>query len=66
LIAGGESEPIPEEIDWWVHRVATSGRYHSSLKEIQNEWTLHDLLDAIIVLDIYDKLEDRASRSRDE
>lgn len=42
-----------------IHRVATSGRYHSGLMEIQAQWSLDDVFDAIEILDMYDVLEDR-------
>lgn len=43
---------------WPIHRVATSTKYGSSLREIQLEWSLDDLMDAIEVLDMYDVLAD--------
>ena len=46
---------------WPIHRVATSNYYTSGLHEIQLEWSLDDLMDAIEVLDMYDVLQDRAA-----
>lgn len=48
-----------------MHRVATSGRYHSSLVEIKTQWTMDDLLDAILVLDMYDEIDWEANRPKD-
>jgi hypothetical protein len=45
-----------------VHRVATSERYRSGLVEIQTQWSLDDLMDAVLVLDMYDTLDDMARR----
>lgn len=46
---------------WPIHRIATSQRYASSLREIQLEWSVDDLMDAIEVLDMYDLLADRSA-----
>jgi hypothetical protein len=43
-----------------IHRVASSERYSSSLVEIQTQWSLEDLLDSTMILDVYDKLADEA------
>ena len=39
-----------------IHRVATS-RYRSSLIEIQTQWSIDDVWDAVEVLDMYDELD---------
>lgn len=46
-------------MDWFIHRVAASPRYSSSLKEIEDLWTLDDVLSAHIVLDMYELLDFR-------
>lgn len=56
----GNGEPLPEEIDWWIHRVATSDVYSDPLHVIQWQWTIDDLLDAHIVLDAYHRARKRA------
>jgi hypothetical protein len=46
---------------WFIHRVATSQRYCSGLREIQLEWSLDDLMDAVEVLDMFDVLADMSA-----
>lgn len=46
---------LSDEIEWALHRVAVSGRYHDSLDTIATRWSLRDLYDA---LDVLDALED--------
>lgn len=53
---------LPDEVDWQIHRIASSEYYSSSLIEIQTQWSLEDLLDATIVLDARAKLEERATK----
>lgn len=58
---------MPKEVCWLIHRVATSRRYSSSLMEIQQQWSLDDVMDAIEVLDMYDQLDaEAAGDPRDE
>lgn len=52
---------IPEHIDWNVHRIASSQRYSSGLKEIEWEWSLEDVWDANQVLDLWDVAEKKAA-----
>jgi len=40
-----------------IHRIAASKRYSSSLIEIQSQWSLDDVMDAIKMLDMYDELD---------
>lgn len=61
----GRGVPVPDRVDWWIHRVATSGKYASSLIEIQTQWSLDDLLDSIMILDMYDVLADQAQDDGD-
>lgn len=42
---------LPATVCWPIHRVATSGKYQDSLREIEMEWSLTDLWDANAVLD---------------
>lgn len=60
----GPTVDVPEGIDWWIHRVATS-RYKSSLHEIQTQLDLDDLLDMIVTLDMFDVLDDLHARPRE-
>lgn len=48
-------------MDWEIHRVASSPRYSSSLREIEESWTLEDLWDAHRVLDAYEDAERKAA-----
>ncbi len=57
----GDGIPIPEYIDWNIHRIASSQRYSSSLIEIENEWTIDEVWDANEVLDILKLAEEKAS-----
>lgn len=45
-----------------MHRVASSGRYHSPLHEIETLWSFDDVLAANVVLDLYEESERRAAR----
>lgn len=51
---------MPKDVCWLIHRVATSKRYSSGLIEIQTQWSLDDVMDAIEVLDMYDSLDEQA------
>lgn len=51
---------LPAEIEWALHRVATSGRYHDSLDTIATRWSLADLFDAHDVLDALEDAEAEA------
>jgi len=41
-------------VDWWVHRIATSGRYFVSPHEIREQWSWRDVLEANAVLDAFE------------
>ena len=43
---------IPDEINWEVWRIVSSERYSASLVEVETLWSLDDLLDAHMVLDL--------------
>ena len=60
---GPESTPIPDFIDWNVHRIASSNRYSSSLKEVEEDWSIDDVWDANVVLDLYDEAERKAAQN---
>lgn len=47
---------IPEGIDWAIWRVATHERNRASLAEIQELWSLEDLIEAHLALDVHDEL----------
>lgn len=49
--------PIPPHIDWMVWRIVSSERFSVSLYEIENGWTLDQVLDAHDVLDMYHDAE---------
>jgi hypothetical protein len=56
------SVPIPDGLNWFVWRVATHERSRASLIEIQTEWSLADLVDAHMALDVHDELQRRLSQ----
>ena len=58
---GNDGTKIPEHIDWNAHRIASSQRYSTSLKEIEWEWSIDDVWDANEVLDLYEEMERKAS-----
>jgi hypothetical protein len=49
---------IPIEVNWFIHRIATSQNYHASLIEIQAQWSIDDGLDAHEILDCYERLSE--------
>ena len=57
------SIPVPDRVDWDIHRIATSRHYSTSLVEIQTEWSLDDLYEAHDVLDMYDALDELEART---
>ena len=56
----GTSLDIPAGLDWEVWRIVASPRMGATLKEIREDWSLLDLLDAHITLDLLDDAEARA------
>lgn len=55
---------IPARIEWRIWRIAVSGRFHSSLIEIQRDWSVRDVQDANAILDALDKAEREAFAKR--
>lgn len=53
---------IPGRIPWVAHRVAVSGHYHDSLRDILEHWPLELLVDASDVCDALDAV--RAPKER--
>lgn len=54
---------MPEGVDWEIFRILTSQRFSvTSPSQILNEWTLEELVDAHLVLDMFEELEARAAR----
>jgi hypothetical protein len=54
---------LPDRIDpvtWAIHRVATSGRYTSTITEIKRSWTIVDVMDAHDVIDALAEAERKA------
>lgn len=58
------SAPPPAEVDWDIHRVASSSFYSSSLYEIETLWTICDVWDANRVIDVKLDLERKAAAKR--
>jgi len=48
-----------------VWRVATHERNRASLCEIQERWSMTDLIDAHLALDVHDELAFQASKPKD-
>ena len=48
---------IPAGLDWFVWRVLTHERNRASLAEVENEWSLDDLLTAHLAFDVHDELQ---------
>ena len=44
-----------------VHRIATSGKYHERVKDLEEAWTLDDVIAAHTVLDLFETAERKAS-----
>jgi hypothetical protein len=55
---------VPEHLDWQIWRIAAADRFSASLNEIEERWSLSDVLDAHEVLDMYEDLEAKARRQR--
>lgn len=53
---------VPGGVDWWAHRILSSERYTVSLRELLEDWTLADVLDAHLVLDAFLAAEIAASQ----
>lgn len=43
-----------------VWRVLTSQRLHVGLRELEKHWSVDDLLDAHVALDLWEDLEEKA------
>lgn len=56
------SVAVPEGVDWEIERVLTSGKYPDSRREIVEEWSYEHLVDAHLVLDMYEELEQKAAK----
>lgn len=52
---------VPEEIDTFVWRLLVSDTIKVTLTELDTSWSIDDMLDAHIVLDIMDAQESRAA-----
>jgi hypothetical protein len=48
-------------VDWEVHRIASSNRYHASPREILDRWTKEEVMQAHEVLNMYDELNAKAA-----
>lgn len=44
-------------VDWWLHSIATSGKYNDSLLDIEQRWSVRQLTDALRVLDVWSAIE---------
>lgn len=48
-------------MDWWIHIVATSGKYNDSLIDIEKRWSVRQLVAAHQVLDVWEAVERSAA-----
>jgi hypothetical protein len=53
---------VPAAVDWWFWRLLASERLTVSLAELEERWSMTDVLDAHEVLDMYDDLEAKAAK----
>lgn len=51
------SVPVPDGLNWFVWRVLTHERSNATLQEIEEHWSLGDLVDANLALDVHDDLQ---------
>ncbi len=54
---GYVSVELPEGLDWEVWRILSSDRFTVSKRELEEEWTLTEWLDAHLTLDLLEDLE---------
>lgn len=53
---------LPAGVDWYIWRIRTSARLgHPSFREMDEDWTVSDLLDAHELLDAFEEAESRAT-----
>ena len=55
---------MPATVPWYYWRVMISGRFPVTLTEIQNAWTIDDLLDAHLMLNALEDAEAERSKAR--
>ncbi|MFU8802624.1 MAG: hypothetical protein ACNA8W_02335 [Bradymonadaceae bacterium] len=44
-------------VDWWIHIIATSGKYSDRLIDIENHWSVRQIVAAHRVLDVWTEIE---------
>lgn len=49
------SVEIPCEVEWWVHRVATSKFYRADPQEILSRWSWRTLWQAHLVINAFER-----------
>ena len=55
---------MPEGLDWEIWRIISSPRFSvPSPATILTEWSMEDLVDAHLVLDLFDLLEEKAAKA---
>lgn len=53
----GDGVKLPESVDWVVFRIASSGKFFASPRQIREEWWFVDLIAAHDVLDAMEQAE---------
>ncbi|MCB0912465.1 MAG: hypothetical protein KDB60_12695 [Propionibacteriaceae bacterium] len=54
---------MPEGLEWDVWRVVTSERINVDLVTLQTQWTMLDVLNANVALDVHEDLEAAVSHA---
>ena len=64
---GSVKADLPAGLDWFLWRVLTHERAPSKdLIQIETQWTIEDLLEANLALDVWDELERLSARKAQE
>lgn len=50
-------------VDWWIHLIASSGRYNDSLHTISHKWSVREITQAHLAIDVWNAIEDNRQKS---
>lgn len=48
-------------MQWEIWRIVSSRHFNASLEEVENRWSVTDLLDAHVTLDLLEEMEVKAN-----
>lgn len=48
---------MPDFVDWWAHRIASSQHYSDGLADVRDGWNMAELFEAHAVLDVIDEAQ---------